>query len=38
MRSKQNRLTDPAESAVLDQIIVRLIEPHERERWQQLIS
>src|ERR1700685_3584757 len=38
MRSKQNRLMDPAESAVLDQIVVRLIEPHEQERWRQLVS
>jgi hypothetical protein len=31
-------LTDPAEAAVLDHLEVRLIAPHERPRWGQLVS
>ena len=38
MRTKQSKLTDRAEAAVLDQVVVRLIEPHEQERWNQLVS
>jgi hypothetical protein len=37
MRNKQIRLSDRAEAAVLDQIVVRLIEPHEQDRWDQLV-
>jgi hypothetical protein len=32
------RLLDAAEAAVLDQITVRLIEPAEQDRWNQLVS
>jgi hypothetical protein len=38
MQDKQIRLSDRAEAAVLDQIVVRLIEPDEQERWDQLIT
>jgi hypothetical protein len=38
MRKRQMRLLDPAEAAVLDQITVRLIEPAEQGRWNQLVS
>ena len=37
MQNKQFELSDPAEAAVLSQIVVRLIESHEQERWDQLI-
>ena len=37
MRDKQIKLSDPAEAVVLDQLIVRLIQAHERERWDQLM-
>lgn len=32
------RLTDPAEAAVLEQIKVRLVLPHEQSRWDELVS
>jgi hypothetical protein len=38
MRDKQIKLSDRAEAAVLDQLVVRLIEPHEQQRWNQLVS
>jgi hypothetical protein len=38
MQDKQIKLSDRAEAAVLDQIVVRLIEPPEQERWIQLVS
>ena len=38
MPEQQIKLSDPAEAAVLEQIVVRLIEPPEQERWNQLIS
>ena len=38
MPAKQIKLSDRAEAAVLDQISVRLIEPPEQERWDQLVS
>jgi len=38
MQNKQIKLSDRAEAAVLDHVIVRLIEPHERERWDQEVS
>jgi hypothetical protein len=38
MPDKQIRLSDRAEVAVLDQIVVRLIEPHEQRRWDRLVS
>jgi Domain of unknown function (DUF4338)/DDE_Tnp_1-associated/Transposase DDE domain len=38
MPDKQIRLSDRAEAAVLDQIVVRLIERHEQRRWDQLVS
>jgi len=38
MQDKQIKLSDRAEAAVLDQLVVRLIEPHEQERWNQLVS
>jgi hypothetical protein len=31
------KLSDPAEAVVLEQIIVRLIQAHEQERWDQLM-
>ena len=34
MRDKPIKLSDRAEAAVLDQIVVRLIEPHEQARWE----
>ena len=37
MRDKQIKLSDPAEGVVLHQIIVRLTEAHEQERWDQLM-
>jgi hypothetical protein len=38
MRDKQIKLSDRAEASVLEQVVVRLIEPHEQERWDQLVS
>src|SRR5208337_4268869 len=38
MRNDQLKLSDRAEAAVLDQIVVRLIEPGEQERWDQEVS
>jgi hypothetical protein len=38
MLGKQIKLSDRAEATVLDQIVVRLIEPQEQERWEQLVS
>jgi hypothetical protein len=38
MRTKQMSLSDPAEAAVLNQIMVRLIQPEEQVRWDQLVS
>lgn len=38
MQNEQIKLSDPAEATVLDQIVVRLIEPSEQERWDQLVS
>jgi hypothetical protein len=38
MQDKHSKLSDRAEAAVLDQILVRLIEPHEQDRWNQLVS
>ena len=38
MPDQQIKLSDRAEAAVLDQIAVRLIEPPEQERWDQLVS
>lgn len=38
MLGKQIKLSDRAEAAVLDQMVVRLIEPREQERWDQLVS
>ena len=38
MPEQQIKLSDPAEAVVLEQIVVRLIEPPEQERWNQLIS
>ncbi len=38
MRKKQMSLMDPAEAAVLDQVIVRRIEPAEQDRWDELVS
>jgi hypothetical protein len=38
MRSTQIPLTDPAEAAVVNQILVRLIRPGEQARWDQLVS
>jgi hypothetical protein len=38
MPDKQIKLSDRAEAAVLDQIVVRLIEPQEQGRWDQLVS
>ena len=38
MQNKQIKLSDRAEAAVLDHLVVRLIEPDERERWDQLVS
>ena len=32
------RLTDPAEAAVLGEIIVRQVRPEEQARWDQLVS
>jgi len=37
MLAKQIKLSDRAEATVLDQIVVRLIEPQEQERWDQLV-
>jgi len=37
MQDKQIKLSDRAEAAVLDQIVVRLMEPQEQERWNQLV-
>ena len=37
MRNKQFGLSDRAEASVLEQIVVRLIEPHEQEHWDQLV-
>src|ERR1700676_785868 len=38
MPNKQIRLSDQAEASVLEQIVVRLIERHEQDRWDQLVS
>jgi hypothetical protein len=38
MQNKQIKLSDRAEAAVLDHLVVRLIEPEEHERWDQLVS
>jgi hypothetical protein len=38
MQNKQFKLSDQVEASVLEQIVVRLIEPHEQERWDQLVS
>jgi hypothetical protein len=38
MADKQIKLSDRAEATVLDQIVVRLIEPPEQARWDQLVS
>lgn len=38
MRSKPFRCSDPAEAAVLDALIVRLIRPEEQARWDELIT
>jgi hypothetical protein len=38
MRDQLIKLSDHAEAAVLDQIVVRLIEPPEQARWNQLVS
>jgi hypothetical protein len=38
MQNKQIKLSDRAEAAVLDHVMVRLIEPHERARWDQEVS
>lgn len=38
MQNKQIKLSDRAEAAVLDHLVVRLIEPKEQERWGQLVS
>jgi len=39
MREKQIKLSDRAEAAVLDRMILRLVvEPHEKERWDQEVS
>ena len=38
MPEQQIRLSDRAEAAVLEQIVVRLVAPQEQERWNQLIS
>jgi hypothetical protein len=38
MQDKPIKLSDRAEAAVLDQIVVRLIEPPEQDRWNQLVS
>ena len=32
------RLTDPVEVAVVDQIVVRLITPEEKPRWDELVT
>jgi hypothetical protein len=37
MREQQIKLSDRAEAAVLEQIVVRLVAPQEQERWNQLI-
>ena len=38
MPNEQIKLSDPVEAAVLHQIIVRIVETHEQERWDQLMS
>jgi hypothetical protein len=38
MQNKQSKLSDRAEAAVVDQIVVRLIEPHEQGRWNRLVG
>lgn len=38
MLKKRMSLMDPAEAAVLEQIIVRLVLPYEQSRWDQLVS
>ena len=38
MTDQQIKLSDRAEAAVLEQVLVRLIEPREQERWNQLVS
>jgi uncharacterized protein DUF4338/DDE family transposase len=38
MQDKQIKFSDRAEAAVLDQLVVRLIELHEQQRWDQLVS
>jgi hypothetical protein len=38
MPEQQIKWSDRAEAVVLDQIVVRLIEPQEQDRWNQLVS
>jgi hypothetical protein len=38
MRKQQLSLSDPVEKAFLDQVVVRLVLPHEESRWEQLVS
>lgn len=38
MRNQPMSLSGPAEAAVLNEVVVRLIQPEEQERWNQLVS
>ena len=38
MQNKRLTFSDPAERAVLEQVVVRLVMPHEQARWDQLVS
>jgi hypothetical protein len=38
MRKQQLSLSDPIERAFLDEVVVRLVSPHEQRRWEQLVS
>jgi hypothetical protein len=38
MQNKRLSFSDPAERAVLEQVTVRLVLPHEQARWDQLVS
>lgn len=38
MREQQLSLSDPVERAFLDEVVVRLVLPHEQSRWQQLVT
>ena len=37
MKPRSLKLTDPAEAAAVDQVVVRLIEPRKKARWEPLV-